>query len=299
MVAKVISHCRVLRGFVAAGNDRRNAVQRVARCVLPIVLVVCGCGGGGLRAVDNTNLPVRTASAEELMAQLNRDGSAVAALKGKVGMGMQRQAGEDVKRCSGMLLAERAPVAGLYVKGYKRLMPTLFTLASNGDVFWFHVPRHNVVYTGPVESSWSEHDSLELYLNAGDLFRALFVRPVDVESPVDVENEDSVYCMTVHGRDAVSRKLWIERKRFTVVREVYYDGEGIEQLEIQRRRYVDLDGRLYPASLVLHDLVSGGSVFLDFESITLDPDNVPEGAFSFAIPNGVDVRRVDEMRIGT
>jgi hypothetical protein len=78
------------------------------------------------------------------------------------------------------------------------------------------------------------------------------------------------------------------------VRELYYDGGGTEALEIQRKKYVELDGRMYPSSLVLHDLISGSSVFLDFDTITLDPENVPENAFRFSLPNGVEVRRVEE-----
>jgi hypothetical protein len=272
---------------------------RAAIFFVLVAIAMSGCGSTGLEVVDNTDLPLRDATAQELITQVNRDGNAVTAIKGKLGMGLQKGVGEDVRRCSGRLLARGVSGQGLYLKGYKRLMPTLFTMASDGDEFWFHIPRDNVVYTGPVDFSWSGDDSLEMYLDAGDLFRALFLRPVDVSSVVDMDIGDSVYCVTVRVGGIKSRKLWIERKRFKVVRELYYDGNGIEQLEIQRRKYVDLDGRLYPASLVLRDLVSGGSVFLDFKSITLDPDDVPGGAFHFEVPNGVDVRRVDNARVET
>jgi len=267
--------------------------------LLPAVFVVAACGGSGLKTVDYTDLPVRSASPEELVSQVNSDGDAIAALKGKLGLGLQKGIGEEVKRCSGMLLAENSSEKGLYLKGYKRLIPTFFTLVSDGREFWFHVPRDDVVYTGPVEFSWSRDDSLELYLNAGDLFRALFLRPVDVTAAFEVQADDTAYAVTVYAGDVVARKLWVERKRFTVVRELYYDGDGIEQLEIQRKEYVDLDGRLYPASLVLRDLISGSSVFLDFNSITLDPENVPDNAFRFEVPGGVEVKRVDNPRTET
>jgi hypothetical protein len=268
------------------------------RVSVPIVLVLAvlaaGCGGGGLRAVGYSGLPVRSVSPEELFAKINTDGAAVTSLKGKLAMGLQKGTGEEVKRCSGMLLAEGFPERGLYLKGYKRLMPTLFTLVSDGSEFWFHVPRENVAYTGPVEFMWDRGDSLEMYLNAGDLFRALFIRPVDAAGAIEVQADDTSYVVTVYAGGAVARRLWVERKRFNVVRELYYDGGGTEALEIQRKKYVELDGRMYPSSLVLHDLISGSSVFLDFDTITLDPENVPENAFRFSLPNGVEVRRVEE-----
>jgi len=249
--------------------------------------------------VDFTDLPAQSASPEELVAYINGDGRAITALKGKLGMGLQKGAGEEVKRCSGMLLAQNSSRRGLYLKGYKRLIPTFFTLVSDGGEFWLHIPRDDVVYTGPVEFSWSEEDSLELYLNAGDLFRALFLRPVDAGASLDVDTGDTEYVITVYAGDVPARKLWVERKRFTVVRELYYDGDGTEQLEIQRREYVDLGGRLYPASLVLHDLISGSSVFLEFNSITPDPDIVSESIFRFEVPDGVEVERVDSPRTET
>jgi hypothetical protein len=266
---------------------------------LPVVVIAVACGGSGLKTVDFSDLPVRSASPDELLSKINDDGRAVTALKGKLGMGLQKGIDEEIKRCSGMLLAENSSGKGLYLKGYKRLLPTFFTLVSDGGEFWFHIPREDVVYTGPVEFSWSEDDSLEMYLNAGDLFRALFVRPVDAAAGVEVQTDESTYSVTVYNGDAVARKLWVERKRFTVVRELYYDSDGIEQLEIQRREYVDLDGHLYPASLVLRDMISGSSVFLDFNSITPNPENVPADAFRFEVPNGAEIRQVDSPQTQT
>jgi outer membrane lipoprotein-sorting protein len=256
------------------------------------LFLVAACGGSGLKTVDFTNLPVRTTTLQELVSQLNRDGESIATLKGKLGMGLQKGPDEEVRRCSGMLLADNSSARGLYLKGYKRLIPTFFTLVSDGTEFWFHIPRDDVVYTGPMDSSWSEDDSVELYLNTRDLFRALFVGPLEVDAVFEVQAVDTVYELSVYSGDIVARKLWIERKRFTVVRELYYDVNGIEQLEIQRREYVDLGGRLYPASLVLRDLISGSAVFLDFKSITVNPEDVPESAFQFRMPEGVRVKQV-------
>jgi outer membrane lipoprotein-sorting protein len=234
-----------------------------------------------------------------LVDQLNHDGASISALKGKLSMGLQRTPDDGVRRCSGMIFAAKEPDGGVHLKAYKRLLPTFFTLVSDGKDFWFYIPRDDLVYTGSVDSSWSHEDSLEFYLDANDVSRALFVSPVDAAGDFVVQDRESNYELTVYAQGAVARRLWIERKRFTVVREVHYDEGGIEQLEILRSEYVDLEGRLYPASFVLHDLVSGARVFFDFGSIALEPENIPEDAFRFRVPDGAEVKQVTKERTRT
>lgn len=261
-----------------------------------LLLVVTACGGRGLKSVDFSSLPVQSSTPEELVERINRTAGAIASLKGKLDMGLQKGPRDDVRSCSAMLLLRGEPGAGLYLKGYRKLIPTFFTMVSDGRDFWFHIPREDAVYTGPVESRWSANDSLELYINAGDLFRALLVAPINPAHTVQVREEGTSYVASVENGDHIVRSLWVERKRFTVVRELYYDSDGLEQLEIQRKEYVDVDGRLYPASIVLRDVISGSSVFLDFNSITLNPENVPDGAFRFAVPEGVEVKRLEAKK---
>jgi len=263
------------------------------------ILLLTGCGGSGLRMADFSDLPIRSATPEELVVEVNRNAASPRGLKGKLELGLKKAPNEAERRCSGMLLAVSPPSGGLYLKGYKRLIPTFFTLVSDGDQFWFHIPRDDVVYTGPMDFAWSRDDSLELYLNARDLFRALFVGPVKADAVWDVQDEDAYYVVTVYEKDRVTRQIWIERRGFNVERETYYDGDGLAQLEIERKGFADLDGRLYPSSLVLRDLISGSSVYLDFSRITLDPENVSEEAFRFQIPDDVNVRTIDTKKIQT
>jgi hypothetical protein len=256
-----------------------------------VLLLAAGCGGAGLQVADFSSLPLQSVTPDELVALVNQAASSRRGLRGKLGMGLQRGPGQEVKRCSGMLVSSNDPGRGLYLKGYRKLLPTFFTLVSDGREFWFHVPREDVVYTGPLQGTWDRADSLEFYLSAGDLFRALYVEPLGADVALEVEKADSLYAVTVRNRGAVIRRMWIERRRFGVVREIYYGGDGMEALEIQRDRYAELEDGLYPLVLILRDRIAGNSVFLEFKAITLNPDSIPEGAFDFEIPNGVDVRR--------
>jgi hypothetical protein len=279
----------------------RKSAGSCARAVIPVLVIALqmnGCGGSGLRTVDNTGLPLRTATPRELIARVDSGAAAISGIKGKLDLGLQKNPGGEVKRCRGMLVAGnnggRLESHGLYLKGYKRLIPTFFTLVSDGFEFWLHIPRDNVVYTGPLEFRWSREENAELYLNAGDLFRALFVQPVDSNAVVDLSVDGTDYTLSIYRDGTLERELWIERKRFTVVRELYYDAGGDVQLEVERSGYVDVGGRLYPANLTLRDAVAGTSVFLDFHSITLDPENIPGKVFHFDVPDDVEVKRVEQ-----
>jgi outer membrane lipoprotein-sorting protein len=269
-------------------------ILRLFLLIIPIASgLMAGCGGSSLQMVDFSGLPLMTATPEELVAGINQNASSLRGLKAKLKMGLQEHPDQETRRCSGMLIATSPPGAGLYLKGYKRLIPTFFTLVSDGDQFWFHLPREDVVYTGSVNFEWSRDDSLGLYLNARDLFRALFVGPVAAESSWDRQDDGTFYVITIYEAERPARKLWIERKGFNVVRETYYDTDGNAQLEIHRDKLADLGGRLYPSSIVLRDLISGSIVYLDFTSITLNPENVPAGAFQFRIPDDVEVKKID------
>ncbi|MGD8413581.1 MAG: hypothetical protein PVF33_05085 [Candidatus Latescibacterota bacterium] len=270
--------------------------ERLSILLTCAIIAIVSCGASGLQTVDFSGLPILSASPEDLISRINRDGGSIPLMKGKLGMGLQKGPDEEVKRCSGMLLAENSTVKGIYLKGYKRLIPTFFTLVSDGSEFWFHIPRDDVVYTGPADFAWGDEDSVELYLNARDLFRALFVAPIEPDEVSEVRESGGKYAITVYGGGAVKRKVWVERKRFTVVRELYYDSNGLEQLEIERKEWVDVEGHLYPSSLVLRDLVSGSSVFLEFNSITVNPQNVPDNVFEFTAPSGARVEQVGNRR---
>jgi hypothetical protein len=264
--------------------------------IMAAACLLSGCGGTGLRMIDFSGMPMRTVAPAELISEVNRNASSVRGVKGKLELGLEER-GKKARRCSGMLIAMRPPGGGLRIKGYKRLLPTFFTLVSDGGEFWLHIPRDDVVYTGPVDFSWSREDSTKFRLNARDIVRALFVAPVEPEASWDVQNEEDNYVVTVHGTQGPARKLWIERKGFHVIRETYYDRGGSPQLEIERRKFAALGQRMYPSSFVLRDPASGSSVFLDFGEITLDPENVPGDAFRFRIPDGAEVKPVSAAKV--
>jgi hypothetical protein len=239
-------------------------------------------------------LPIRTASTDDLARELH-DAAALAGLEGRLTLGFQKSEGAELRTCRGVLAA-RSPwtggEAGLYVKGYRSVVPTLFTLVSDGRLFWLHVPRDNVVYTGPVARRRVAANDREVPLDARDLFRALFVQPLGTDEALEVEEQPAAYVLTVRRGGRLQRRAWLERRRFTVQREVFYDPSGTEEVSIDRERYADVGGRLYPARMVLRDGASGVTVLLEFESVTLDPANLSSDTFRPKLPPDARTQRV-------
>ena len=174
------------------------------------------------------------------------------------------------------------------MKGHRSLLPTLFTLVSDGRRFWLHVPRDNVVYTGAV----ARRGAPALHgvrLEAGDLLRALFLQPVGAAPALDVEEEPSTYVVSARRAGRVERRLWVERRRLTVTREAFYDGAGREELSIERERWEDAGGRPSPRRLRVRDAASGATVTLEFGRLTLNPADLPKDAFRPPTPAGARV----------
>jgi hypothetical protein len=279
-----------------AGHDI-GACGKIAALLL---LAACRPPPGALPSAE-PDLPIRTASGEEL-AQALRGAAALAGLRGKLTLGFREGARDGLRTCQGVLAA-RSPWAGgdtgLYVKAYRSLVPTLFTLVSDGRVFWLHVPRDNVVYTGPVARRRGAAGEREIPIDPRDLFRALFVQPLGAGEVLEVEEQPDAYVLSARSDGRLRRRLWLERRRLTIRREVFYDASGSEEVSIDRERYVDAGGRLYPARLVLRDAATGGAVLLEFERVTLDPRDLEADAFRPRLPPDARTQAVGGPEEGT
>jgi hypothetical protein len=268
-----------------------------ASIVLIAALLIGGCAGREYEQVDLSELPVGTASRRELIEHINGPDTQINGIKGDLDLGFRKLPGEPVKQCSGKLLSARlsdsSSSAGLYLKGYKKLIPTFFTMVSDGREFWLHIPRDKTVYTGPVESRDDEHEGREVALQAIDLIRAIYVQRIDTTLGCNLIEEKERYILILRDGEIPVRRIWIERRRFTIERETYYNAEGAEEVGIARGGYALFGESLFPTKIEITDAASGGTVYLDFKKIEFDPANVPQGAFRFSMPGGIDIERID------
>lgn len=230
------------------------------------------------------------------MAHLRHEGAAITALKGKLEIGMAATPGGSYKRCRAVLASQSpwsaAAEPGLFLQGYRQLLPTLFTLVSDGREFWLHVPRDNVVYTGPIDGPHPVRKGHEIHLDVADLFRALFLQPLAADS-VEIVAADSEYTVSLRKAGRLERRLWIERRQLSVRREVYFGPGGGPRLEIERDVPSDFEGVVFPARVVLRDVASGSSLLLEFGSVSVNPPTLGNDPFRPKIPAGATIDRTD------
>jgi hypothetical protein len=245
--------------------------------------------------------PLRTLSPEELVAELGAQALAVRGVKGRLTLDFQATDGAERRSCRAALVARSAASgdsAGLYLTGMHRLAPTVFTLVSDGERFWLHVPRDNVLYTGPVARRRGAVGDRDVRLDARDLLRALFVEPLAADA-VDVVEEPSAYVVSASRAGALRRRLWIERRGLTVQREVFLDDGGAEELVVERGRYRADGGVLYPARIRLREPATGAEAVLEFEALTVNPADLAADAFRPIAPPDARVVTVAGLEGGT
>ena len=239
--------------------------------------------------------PARPASLEELVNHVNRSENQPKAIKGSLVMGFQTRPDQPVRYCSGhMLLSAHKE---LYLKGHGTLLPTFFTLVSNGREFWLHVPRDNTVYTGLLEAECNKNEQFGIDLNLRDLFRALFPCPIEDGHLIELEAGDPYYVLSIFntaGTDKrLCRRLWVGKDRCMVEKEEYYNADGGEELEIRRSNFLESACCLFPKEITLQSTVTGSAVSLTFNQVTMNPEGLESTLFHFDVPEGVVMRIIE------
>ena len=263
-------------------------------------LLVCGCGGRpAVEPVDTSMMPEMEATAAELVDGINSRSDRIRGIKADLDMSFRRSPGEKTKGCRGKLVSLRAEREGggsrIYLKGYKKLIPTFFTLKSDGTGFWLHIPSEKVVYSGPYNRTETA-DTAEVDLEAADLARALFVEPFDPADVAGLSEESGVYILTLTRDGGLRRRLWIEKKMFAVVMEKYYNPLGGEDLELRRSKPALSGGMHYPLEITIFKPDSGREITMTIREFTLNPAGIPPEAFRFEVPLGTKVIRLDQDR---
>ena len=283
------------------GKDKEGPeIVRILYILVLSVLAYSGCGGGpSIEPVDTTMMPEMEATVAELVEGINVRADSIRGIKADLDMSFIRAPGEKSRGCQGKLVAFRARAAAdgsrIYLKGYKSLIPSFFTLISDGTGFWLHIPSEKVVYTGPYDRTETA-DTAEVDLEAADLARALFVEPFAPADIAGLSEESGVYIVTLTRNGALRRRLWIEKKMFAVVMEKYYNPAGGEDLELRRSKHTLYGGVQYPLEITIFKPDSGREISLLIREFTLNPAGIPPEAFRFEAPIGTKVIRLDEDR---
>jgi hypothetical protein len=236
--------------------------------------------------------PLRSASPDELVRAVAAQAAAVRGVKGTAALGYRAHADGRQRSCRAALAA-RGPAsgepAGLYVKGTHSVAATLFTLVSDGERFWLHVPRDDVLYTGRVADAVAGgHEPVRLAPR--DLLRALFVEPLG-DDAITVAEEPEAYAVEASRDGRARRRLRLERRALAVELEAFLDDAGAEELVVERGGWREEAGTLFPAWIRLRQPAAGAEVVLEFDAVTLNPSDFGS-AFQPLAPPGARVEAV-------
>lgn len=262
-----------------------------------IVLLLSGCGGGpSVEPVDTTMMPEMEATSSELIDRINARADSTKGIIAELDMVFLDSPGGQMTLFSGQLISIRArgPVEGskLYLEGHRDIDKLSFTLISDGTGSWLYIPEENTVYTGPFDRAGpAGPDGIDI--EAADLAKALYVEPFRPSDVAGLSEESGVYILTLTRDGGLMRRLWIEKKMFTVVMEKYYDSLGVEDLVVRRSKHAISDGEGFPLELTVVKPGSGWEISLIIRELELNPGDVPPGVFRFEVPPGTKVKRLE------
>ena len=252
------------------------------------------CFSGCETAPPRKTLPplrIQTATLEELTAKINASSEAMKTLKTTLSIRVREKEMDGVRECQGLLAYEKP--SNLYLKGYRPLIPTFFTLVSKNGEFWVHVPKENRVLTGRV-SDLNESDNLQMGIRPDDLLRTLNIHPIPASTThvVEIQEASAQYILSVFRTDGtdkfLERQIWIERYFLNVEREIYYNAYGVVEVDISRKDYVNEGPVYFPQEMVIFRPDRGTSLFLRANKLLINPE-LKQDLFEFQMPGGATV----------
>ena len=261
---------------------------------LLLMLLIAGCATTPYQPL--APLKIQSATLPELTVKINASAAELKTLKSTMNIRVRERGMEGARECQGLLAYEKSEK--LYLKGYRPLIPTFFTLVSNDGKFWVHTPKDNQVLTGKV-SDLNETDNLQMGIRPDDLLRTLNMNPIPTSTDYIVEMQElpAQYIISVFRTDLaasekfLARQITVERIFLNVEREVYYNNYGIAELDIVRKDYTHEGAVYFPREIVIFRPDLGSSLFLKANKLMINPELNPK-LFNFEMPGGAKVEEL-------
>jgi len=234
-------------------------------------------------------------SAEETAAYLAASAEALSTLKAAGTMTLLDSDGETLSAPAVVLF--RAPDA-FYLRAYKPLTPTLFSITSKGPRFWFFIPEDKVIYAGTHEAL-QRHPEYEVAISPESFLAALFPQPVREGRTFSFEQTAGAAVLSVFASDGahavLERKLWFDPAMRACVREEYYAPAGFVWYEIKRDTFFIHPPSTIPLAqeLFIRNVQQNVALTISFSTVVVN-EPVDDAAFTFTVPAGVDVEEIEE-----
>ena len=215
-------------------------------------------------------LPLKTATLEELRAQLEKQQRAIQTLEATVKLEPATGSAytgviEEYHDVRGFLLAERRATAQGNSRQVRLLAQTplirktVFDMVADENEFRIHLPPKNKFITGPTRLEKRSEKPIE-NMRPQHLFEALFFDAPFADTLVVVEENEfagrryyavSEIVLDERGRPALSRKWWFERSRLELERAQRFDTAGRLISDVRYAAWTEAGGVAYPLQIEL------------------------------------------------
>lgn len=252
-----------------------------------------GCAGPKKTQLREALMPVyKEASLDELIQIVNTQAQSVQNLKASVYIDFKRTDSEKSQSIQNKLALER-PDKVLLVS-FKELLPTLFTMVSNGTQFWLHVPSKKEVFVGKSHPhlSSSNPENPVYSLRPYHLVDALLLEEIDSSKAsqfVYMEVLPDTYILDIGNREETKyypeRRIFIERENLKLTRYQYFSEKGLLVSDVRYSNYKSVEGVDFPHRVDIQRPWEGVKMVLTFSEIQINTNLNPR-TFTFSLPRG-------------
>lgn len=246
-----------------------------------MLAMLAGCASLSLYP-EEAKGPILTSSLEELKDRINNQAEALKGLSGSSSINFLKPGMEKSRQCEGKFFFDNKAKT-LRIEGYAT-QPAVpfapaeryFTLIARDGKFWIDLPSDKVVYTGDIDLL-DEIERYEMRIRPNDMLKAVVTQELPAKKGlVFLEETGDDYLLTVYEDSPQSpllkRKIWIERRGFRVIKEVYYSKQGFVELEIEKSDYLRKRGVEYPQYIQLLRTRTAEMVSFYFKDLKINPD---------------------------
>ncbi len=276
-----------------------------------VALVASGCSVSKKTAVAPAEkpAPVQTATKEQLIAQYNKQASAITSIN--AGVSLKLTAGsaysgviEQYHEVNAFILAQRpaeirmigqAPVVG----------KNIFDMVSDGTTFSVFIPSKNKFITGPSNFERKTDKPIE-NLRPQHLVDALLWTPIPEHAPVLIEEEAEgakrFYVLTVvrpggHGGVVmgweIASRIYFDRTDMHVARVETFGPNGRLDSDAQYSGSIAAGETTYPTQILISRPEEDYKLEIDVKKITVN-ETISADRFVLKQPDGTDLVRVGD-----
>jgi outer membrane lipoprotein-sorting protein len=258
-----------------------------------IILGILSCAGPKKASLKELKTPgkYREVSLGELVSIINTQARFISNFRASIFIDF-KSASKKPQSIQGKLAIER-PDKVLLVS-YKELLPTLFTMVSDGTQFWLDIPSKKQVYVGKNKSSISssQQENPAYNLRPLHLVGALLLEEVELKDPSQffyLEVLPDTYVLNLGIKDETNskyypqRRFYLERENLTITRYQSFDDKSLLVSDVTYDNYKKVGKMMFPYRVDINRPWEGIELALTFREIEINTDLNPK-MFTFSLP---------------